>query len=268
MVSPIILCNGLIRSGSTWSFNVCRMLGQLVASRKRQIFGSAYLDDKTLERFFQRDVNLREGPAVVKSHEIGLTALEWIRTGRAYAVCTLRDPRDCVASDIAFWGKGLDASVQRVVASLKRLPSYQDFGRTLFVRYEEMMSDRLWQITRIAAYLNIPVNESEVKSVDALTNIEYCRKISQGLRMRDEKDVDIVMDVHRRDPITLLHDNHFGSGEVGRWRHDLTAEQGARLTQFFRQSLQTLGCETSLQTDLSPHSAETTPSAAVSLPRA
>ena len=34
-----------------------------------------------------------------------------IRTGEAKAVCTFRDPRDCVASDIVFLGQGLEAFV-------------------------------------------------------------------------------------------------------------------------------------------------------------
>lgn len=243
MVSPIIICNGLIRSGSTWSFNVCRLLGRLVASRQQQVFASTYLDDQSLENFFKGDVNLRDGPGVVKAHRVGPIALEWVRTGRAFAVCTLRDPRDCVASDIAFWGRGFDPSVGRVLLSLKRLPSYQDFGRTFFVRYEEMMADPHWQIRRIAAYLQIPVGDDEVNTIDSLTNLQCCRQICQGLNARKENEVEIVMDVHRRDPVTLLHDNHLGTAEVGRWKRDLTPEQGTFLTNLFRRSLDVLGYE-------------------------
>lgn len=243
MVSPIVICDGLIRSGSTWSFNVCRLMGDMIAARRGQTSGSAYLHKFTLDEFLNTQAYVRTGPAVIKNHELGPVALDSIRIGRAKAVCTIRDPRDCVASDIVFWGAGFDASLNRVLASLKYLASYQDFGRTLFIRYEEMMEDRLWQIKRIAAYLQISIDQKEAELIDAQTNIRASRKLCQDLGKRREEDVDIILDVHRRDRTTLLHDNHIGTGEVGRWRRDLTPEQGQMLTKLLWRSLQVLGYE-------------------------
>src|SRR5580704_11060212 len=129
MISPIIICDGVIRSGSTWSFNVCRLLGHLLAKRRSQRCGMACLREQSLEQFLQAEANLRDGPAVIKVHEVGPVAREWIRAGRAKAVCTFRDPRDCVASDMAFTGAGFDAAVQRVAISLKTIhSSYADSG--------------------------------------------------------------------------------------------------------------------------------------------
>ncbi len=93
MVSPIVICDGMIRSGSTWSFNVCRLMGDLLAKRRGQAHGSAYLDRNTLDQFLVTQAYVREGPAIVKGHELGPVALDWIHTGRAKAVCTIRDPR-------------------------------------------------------------------------------------------------------------------------------------------------------------------------------
>jgi hypothetical protein len=55
--------------------------------------------------------------------------------------------------------------------------------------------------------------------------------------------VDFVVENHRRDEVTLLHDNHIGSGKVGRWKQDLTVEQVRVLTMVFAQSLDVLGYE-------------------------
>jgi hypothetical protein len=204
----------------------------------------ACLGDKTLDRFLQTEVFLRDGPAVIKVHEIGPVALDWIRDGRAKAVCTFRDPRDCVASDIIFWGGGFDASVQRVTASLRALhASYQNSGHTLFVRYEEMMSDRISQIRRIANHLDLPLGQNELEWVDAQTNIEMTKKVCQTITKRPESETDFVLGNHRRDRVTLLHDNHIGSAKAGRWKDDLTAEQAQFLTQLFQPSLQAMGYE-------------------------
>jgi Sulfotransferase domain len=243
MVSPIVICDGMIRSGSTWSFNVCRLMGDLLAKRRGQAHGSAYLDRTTLDQFLVTQAYVREGPAIVKGHELGPVALDWIRTGRAKAVCTIRDPRDCIASDIVFWGAGFDASISRVVSSIKYLADYQDFGRTLFIRYEEMMEDRMWQIKRIAAYLKITLDQKDAEAIDAQTNIRASRKVCEGLSGRTDKDVDMILDSHRRDRTTLLHDNHIGTGEVGRWKRELTPEQGEKLTHLLQRSLRALGYE-------------------------
>jgi hypothetical protein len=243
MVSPIIICNGVIRSGSTWSFNVCRLLGQLLARQRGEKFGSIYLEEPRLTQFLEVEIPLKDGVGVIKCHALGPMALEWIRTGKAKAVCTFRDPRDCVASDMSFWGKGFEESVGRVWDGLRTLASYDDFGRTLFVRYEEMMHDRPWQIRQIAAYLNIPVDQKEVAWIDSITNIQCSRSIVGELPKRKE-GVDTVLGSHRRDRVTLLHDNHISSGKAGRWKEDLTAEQGQFLIDKFAPMLQAMGYET------------------------
>jgi hypothetical protein len=244
MISPLIICNGVIRSGSTWSYNVCRILGHTLAKRRSQRCGMACLTDRSLDQFLQTDAFVREGPAVIKAHEIGPVALQWIADGKARAVCTFRDPRDCVASDIPFWGQGFDASVQRVIVSLKALhASHQTSGRTLFVRYEDMMADRRSQIRRIAEYLEIPISDSEVELIDDQTNIDATQKFCQTISKEPAGRTDPVLGGHSRDRLTLLHDNHIGSAKSGRWKDDLSPEQAAYLTQLFQSSLRAMGYE-------------------------
>lgn len=233
-----------MRSGSTWSFNVCRLLGQLLALRRGQRFTSGYLSAESLERFLECELALRDGPAVIKAHEIGPVASDWVRTGRAKAVCTLRDPRDCVASDVVFWQEGFDASVRRVLTSLKHVVLHQDFGRTLFIRYEEMMANPKWQIRQIADYLQISVDQTEIDSIDAQTDVQRSRKICEDLSGQSGDQMESVSEAHRRDRVTLLHENHIGTTQVDRWKHDLTTEQGQFLSQIFQRSLEALGYET------------------------
>lgn len=242
MISPIIICDGIIRSGSTWSFNVCRLLAQLLAKRRSQQCGIACLGDRSLDQFIQSQVYLGNGPAVVKAHQIGPVALDWIRGGRAKAVCTFRDPRDCVASDMVFWGDGFDASVHRVVVSLQSLHgSYLDASHTLLIRYEDMMSDRLAQVNRIAGYLEMSLEQRELEWIDAQTNLDSSRKNCQDLLARQGAGFDVGRGGHRRDRTTFLHDNHIGTAKVGRWKTELTPQQGLQLTQLFYLSLKTLG---------------------------
>jgi hypothetical protein len=244
MLAPIVICDGIIRSGSTWSFNVCRLLGHLRAKQRGQSFGIACLGSDSLDHFLQVQASLGNGSAVIKVHELGPVALQWIHAGWVKTVCTFRDPRDCVASDIVFWGAGFHPSVQRVMRSLECLhKSHRDFQHTLFVRYEEMIDKPLSQIRRIAEFLDVPLEQKQLESIDAQTNINASRKICQELSARPADQIDIGAGNHRRDRVSLLHDNHIGNAKVGRWKAELTAEQGQLLSQMFRPSLEALGYE-------------------------
>jgi hypothetical protein len=242
MVSPICVCNGIIRSGSTWSYNVCRLLGQLLARRRSQPCGMACLGAQSLDRFLQVEAKLGNGPAIIKVHEIGPTAIEWIASGRAKAVCTFRDLRDCVASDMVFWGRGFEASVKRVMISIKALDSaFADSGRTLLVRYEDMMTDRLRQVRKIADYLNIELSQAELELIDSQSNIHSSRAFCESMANRPGNESDPVEGNHRRDRVTLLHDNHIGNARSGKWKDELTSEQGRILTEAFGLALRAMG---------------------------
>jgi hypothetical protein len=168
-----------------------------------------------------------------------------MRTGKAKAVCTYRDPRDCVASDIAFMNEGLDRSVGRVVASLKSLDGNPDFGRTLFVRYEEMMNDRAAHIRLIASYLNVPIDAAKLDAIDQQTNLESSRKICEQIPSLGEDVAPTLENVaQRRHLETLLHENHIGNARPGRWKTELTESQGRMLTQLFSNFLIAMGYET------------------------
>jgi hypothetical protein len=244
MIAPVVICNGVIRSGSTWSYNVCRILGQILAKRRSQHCGMACLGDKSLDQFLKTEVFRRDGPAVIKTHEIGPVALEWIGDGRAKAVCSFRDPRDCVASDIPFFGAGFEASVRRVAVSLQAVHASQsDSAHNLFIRYEHMMTSRLGEIRRIAAFLDIPISPNELELIDAQTNIEMSRKVAQAVPGLPQSQTDPVTGGHRRERMTLLHDNHIGSAKIGRWKEDLTIDQAWLVTRLFEASLRALGYE-------------------------
>jgi Sulfotransferase domain len=235
MLPPLVICDGIFRSGSTWSFNVCLQLAALRAGRSGEPLLSDYINEAQLEDFIRLKAAARPGPIVYKAHFVGPLAREWIRTGRAKSICTLRDPRDCVASDIAFMKGSFDEAVERVAVSLKTLEASVDYGRTLFIRYEDMMSDRLAQIQLIAAYLNIRIDEKQLEWIDAQTNIETSRVISAQVLATGESEAE-KLGLRPRHATTLLHDNHIGSALVGRWKLDLSPAQGRQLTHLFQKS--------------------------------
>jgi hypothetical protein len=243
MRTPLCFCNGVIRSGSTWSFNVCRGLFQELATQLRQPFGSTYLDGEYVEQFVTQQWQKSPGPTVIKAHMIGRVALTAIRSGQAKAVCTFRDPRDCVASDQVFMGRGFEYSVKRVASSLEFLNYYQSTPHILLVQYEEMMKDRLSQMRRIAAHLHLRGDEEMFARIDGRTSLESSERLCRDLKNRPASTV-LNIQSHRVDPDTHLHENHIGNAKIGRWKDEFSLDQARWLTEYFSPWLLQLGYET------------------------
>lgn len=243
MRAPLCICNGVIRSGSTWSFNVCRLLLQELGRQRNQPSGSCYLEAANLEAFISQHWDKAPGPTIIKAHQVGPLAYAAIRSGEARAVCTFRDPRDCIASDLVFMRHSIEAAVQRVVLSLEFLRYFQTTDYILLVRYEQMMTDRRRQIRRIADHLGVQIDHQTLDNIDAQTNLQAARNICDQLRAgKSARMLNIAS--HRVDAATHVHENHIDSAAVGRWKTELSASQGRWLTEFFASWLLNLGYET------------------------
>ncbi len=204
---------------------------------------STYLDLGQMENYLSHHWSAAKGPVVLKSHEPGPIALSLIRAGKIKAVCTFRDPRDCVSSDLKFMQLGFDKVLHRVRSSFDALRLYQTTDHILLIRYEDMVKDPQRQIRRIAMHLGVDASPEVVARIHADTNIETSKKICADVRRRPDSQVYRIAEA-RVDPSTRLHENHVFDGKVGRWRSEFTAEQGRWLTEFFSNWLVQLGYET------------------------
>ncbi len=215
------------------------------ARRTRRPCHVAYAGEDELEAFVEREFKPGGDPTIIKAHAIGLRALARLRAGQARAVCTVRDPRDCVASDLKFMDWPFDAVARRVSSNLAYLAYYRASRHTLFVRYEQMMENPLKQVTRIAGHLGIDLPPAELARIDVATGFESSRKVCEDVRRRPIHQT-LQSGTHRVDPVTHLHENHIGTAKVGRWKDDLSAEQGEHLTELFHPWLVELGYDVEL----------------------
>jgi hypothetical protein len=241
---PLFICNGVLRSGSTWSYNVVRGLAAEVG-RQRGLgaMESTYLDLQQMENYLANHWSAAQGPVVLKSHEPGPLALSLIRSGRIKAVCTFRDPRDCVSSDLKFMNLPFDKVLHRVKSSFDALRLYQTTDQILLIRYEDMVQNPQRQIRRIAMHLGVDASPEVVAQIDANTCFETSKKICADVRRRPDSEVYLIAQA-RVDPSTRLHENHVFDGKIGRWRNEFTVEQGRWLTEYFSAWLLQLGYET------------------------
>jgi hypothetical protein len=204
---------------------------------------SVYLHAPHLDAFIQQQWHRAPGPTVIKAHELGPVVLNTLKAGRIRGICTLRDPRDSVASDMVFMGRGIEHSVARVNMSLQCLQASESAGATLFVRYEQMMSDRQNEIRRIARHLGIHADTSVIHAIDSKTNLQTSKTVCEDLRKGAIREV-FAIDSHRVDPKTHLHENHIGNARVGRWKDELSSDQARYLNELFAPWLLKWGYET------------------------
>jgi hypothetical protein len=243
MSAPLCVCNGLIRSGSTWSFNVCRELYQLLPRQTNEPVKSGYLEAFQLEHFVAQKWPTLTAPAVIKVHDIGPAAMAALRAGTARAICTYRDPRDCVASDMAFMAYPFEVCLKRIGGTLEPLRLYQTTPSILLLKYEQMMADRPREIRRIAGHVGIPVDDAAIRQIDARTNLHASERLCQSLKDRPANAVLRVAN-HVVDPVTHLHQNHINGGTIGRWKSELSVDQVMYMTEYFAPWLIKLGYET------------------------
>lgn len=240
----ITLCTGMMRSGSTWSFNVARLLMEQSAKQLNKKFFSSYDDYLSLDNFLQEHASTTSTFIVIKAHHPSNYALKLINEEQVKNICTIRDPRDCVASNQLLEDKDFDESFGFTKIHLEYIQHYLNTGSTLFVRYEEMMENPIRKIDVIAKYLNINAAEEIIKYIHQETNIEAAKKIIENIPSQPKEAVHEEQS-HLVDNKTILHQDHIHGGKIGRWKNDLNQEQQKTVNQEFKEMLIKLGYETS-----------------------
>ncbi len=236
-----IVCSGLKRSASTWSYNVCRELFQRTLDPAKVTFVATYAGDtdKMLEELARETHGGKPRVALIKAHDLGPATLTGIRAGRIRNVYTVRDPRDALASMIRFWPPTPDNPFETYLGNFQRWlmqgETLMRSGTSLVIRYEDMMDDSAACIEAVARYLKLPERKQLIARVDAATSVESHRKIIDRIEEQAE-DPDAAFD-----PTRQLHRRHIDSGEVGRWRRDLSQEQRRRAVVAFLPWLVSMG---------------------------
>ena len=63
----IIFCSGMMRSASTWSYNVCRIIYLQIAKQSNIPMIQGYLDSADIDEFLKKNIE-ETGIAVIKTH--------------------------------------------------------------------------------------------------------------------------------------------------------------------------------------------------------
>jgi hypothetical protein len=227
----LVWCLGMYASGSTWLFNAARAVAALL-----------YPEERVAGHFAENMKKLKTLPAalnVVKTHDLGPTATGFLRKRAGPILVSVRDPRDAVTSMMQHMGHGFWQALQYVEASAQSAARLAGDGRACLFVYESGFTETADVFDQLAAALGGTLTMAQREGLYAATRREKIEeKISQLAALPTAWHNPVTDDLLDLD--TQWHRHHAGrSGEVGRWRHRLPAQEAAlierRMTSFMRQ---------------------------------
>jgi hypothetical protein len=214
----IVLCIGMQRSASTWSFNVCRILLERLSGA---IYGGFHAN---LEQVVDLDLESRN--AVIKSHETGAVARDLILNGGAHAVYTHRDVYDAVASQMQMFSVTFDDALDQIGSSLIMAGEY--FGRPNFlaVSYSNILDEPRATVEGIASFLGLQATSQVVAEIVRANSLTAMKEAADALNRKQSA----TANDYAYDAITLLHPSHIRNGSRGYGREHLSEEQQDAVT--------------------------------------
>ena len=236
----------MIRSGSTWQYNVTAELLELCGAATRRGFAGT---ESKLQRWISEDTD-----AVIKIHRPYQTAISDARSGRARVLYIHRDLRDVAASLMQYEKRRLEPILQsgRLEDIWRDHLVWSSVPGVLVQRYEHMLIDTFTAVEQIRSFLELEIAPHEVGVIDRKNSLENRQRELEASRSMLDPVLHPVRAIIGRalrqmlgrevaerlarpfgyvggrgiDPHTHLHRNHIGGGGVNSYREVMTrAEQ-------------------------------------------
>lgn len=183
----IIINSGIPKSGSTLIFEYQKELIKSAYPKNgtKELFKNSYggyietIDESVEKKLIY--IHKNHGPFVVKTHTGPTKAIKnLIKTGHAKATFSIRDPRDVIISAMEHGERtrsGGDPSrafseINSIRDGLifsgiyiKTYKSWRTYGNVLFIRYEDMIRNKLGQIKNMAEYFNFSLKNHVIEKI-------------------------------------------------------------------------------------------------------
>jgi hypothetical protein len=151
------------------------------------------------------------------------------QSGAAKVIFTRRDIADAVVSFMTMFNHDFEHALSVMGSSLELCRFHRDGGNAAIVGYEEITSDRIAAVGRIAAYLGLAIDAEIIREVAGETSLERMAEKVQELNAITDEGRLVRLPNTSYDPETLLNLNHIRDGRSGYGYEVLTAEQLSRI---------------------------------------
>jgi hypothetical protein len=199
----------MIRSGSTWSFNVALNLIRS-ADPAHQVFGFYDENPVVLKAALKR----RSSHLVIKSHALHPSAHEYCRTNAIKAIFTWRSPYDAVVSATRMFGSTVEHWINVIRSELRIWSFHLETNSAYIVPYKAIIRNPSSEIAAIASYLDLSVEPEKVRQIAQELSLERLREFSHHVAELDPRRL-VRSNGCIYDRRTLLHANHIRDGGIG-----------------------------------------------------
>jgi hypothetical protein len=223
----LVLCNGMPRSASTWSYNVTMALLRRTA---QEVCGDY---DENLHRFLC-GLPASCVHAVLKCHSLDAAGLGLAQLQAAKVVYTWRDLADATASFMTMFDVDFEHTIALMSNSLDLYRRHRRNG-ALILSYEAITQQPTESVAAVASYLNVAVRQEQVAEIAEANSFGRMRERVKEITMLDYGERMVRHDRTSYDPDTLLHINHIRDGSSGYGATRLTQAQLRRLEKLLRE---------------------------------
>lgn len=203
----LVLCNGMPRSASTWSYNVAMAVLRLTLD---EIHGGY---DENLHRFLR---TLPEScvHAVVKLHSLDGAGIGLAQLHAAKVIYTWRDLADATASYMTMFSIDFDRTLALMSSSLELYRRHRRNG-ALILGYEAIVQRAVESVAAVAAYLNVEASREQIVAITEANSFERMREKVKEIGSLDYGERLIRHERTSYDPETLLNLDHIRDGSMG-----------------------------------------------------
>ncbi len=228
----LIVCAGVYRSGSTWAYNMVKLIIQATLPGVR--IGGCFAENiEELAPSGSEHCDL----VLLKTHpqQSLLSLIEFLNPP---VILSVRDPRDCVASWIQMLGEDFSVFQPRLMKSC--LAALRLVGRdnTYTIRYEDGATARVRTVMDIATHLGLSIAEDRAAAL-----VKELSPESVKIQIKHMADAGRI-DPSKRlisDAKTLWLPAHIGDGRIGKYREALSDDQLRSINSWSRAYCEAFG---------------------------
>jgi hypothetical protein len=235
----LVLCNGMPRSASTWSYNVAMALLRHTA---QEVYGGY---DENLHRFLC-GLPASCVHAVLKCHSLDAAGLGLAQVQAAKVIYTWRDLADATVSFMTMFDVDFEHTIAVMSSSLDLYLRHRSNG-ALILSYEAITHQPTESVAGMAAYLNVAAHQelfaeiAEANSfgrmrekVEQISTLDYAERLVRHDRT-SYTDAARCDRSYVYDPETLFQLNHIRDGSTGYGASRLNQGQLRRLEELLRE---------------------------------
>lgn len=225
----LVLCNGMIRSASTWSYNV--VLKIMRAAAGDDVYGDY---NENVAQFLE-SCPPTAPYLILKCHMLDSVGRGLVERGEARVIYTCRELADAAASFMNMFQFDFPHTLSALNGALELYRLHRDSGRALILGYREITSDPLESVASIARHLGVTAPASVLERITEETSVERARDRVEQLKAGVDADKLVRFDRFVHDRETLLNIDHIRDGRRGYGRASLTEQQLSEIDALAKQ---------------------------------